>query len=201
VSRRLLEIVSAANRGDARAHFLELVTWARDVPLPSQQRAGGYLLYPLWRRVKVFLGRRPSPEDLHELTGTTYPRFSEIVRANEVQLEETFRRVFEFPPRLAAPTPGEFAVFSSVALGVLLASPQEELEAMRPGPASWLRRNQEQFRAEGLLDDETGAKRPLPWAAASDRRMAAVFRSSSRLGSDAGSRGSADALCETLIRR
>ena len=153
VWRRLGEIVSAAHRGDARTHVLAFATWPGELPLASQQRAGAYLLYLLYRQVKLTLVRPPTPEDLDELTIGAYPRFREILLAEEVQLEETFRRVFEFPPLRAPLKPGDFAVFSSVALGVLQANPQEELEAMRPGLASWLRRNQERFRAEGLLDD------------------------------------------------
>jgi hypothetical protein len=153
VWRRLREIVSAANRGNAKTHVLAFATWPVDLPLAGQQRAGAYLLYLLYRQVKLTVGRPPTPEDLHELTVSAYPRFREILLAEEAQLEETFRRVFEFPPLRAPLKPGDFAVFSSVALGVLQANPQEELEVMRPGLASWLRRNQERFRAGGLPDD------------------------------------------------
>ena len=160
VWRRLREIVSAANRGDSRAHVLAFTTWPSELPLASQQRAGAYLLYLLYRQVKVILGRTPSPEDLHKLAASNYPRFHEVLVADEGQLEETFRRAFEFRPLRAPLTPAEFAVFSSVALGVLLANPEQDLEAMRPGLAAWLRRNQERFRAEGLMDDGSGAVRP-----------------------------------------
>jgi hypothetical protein len=160
VWRRLCEIVSAANRGDAKAHVLAFTTWPSELPLASQQRAGAYLLYLLYRQTKVILGRTPNPQDLHELAAGAYPRFHEVLIADEVQLEETFRTAFEFPPLRAPLSPAEFAVFSSVALGVLLTDPAAELEAMRPGMAAWLRRNQERFRAEGLLDDPSGAEHP-----------------------------------------
>jgi hypothetical protein len=160
--RRLREVVSAANRGDADAHALAILKWPSDVPLVTQQRIGAYLLYLLWRQVKVTLGRMPTPEDLHELTDRVYPKFREILsRADKILLEETFRRVFEFRPLLEAPLrPGDFGVFSSVALGVLLTNPAAELEAMRPGLAAWLRRNQARFRAEGLPYDDADAERP-----------------------------------------
>lgn len=153
---RLSEIVSAANRGDGKAHTLAILRWPGEVPLAIQQRVGVYLLYLLWRQVKTLLRPTPTPEDLHELAVSAYPRFREILTASEAQLEEVLRRSFEFPPLHASLAPGDFGVFSSVALGVLLAHPEQELEAMRPGLASWLRRNKERFRAEGLLEDPSG---------------------------------------------
>jgi hypothetical protein len=159
--RRLSQIVIAANRGDADAHALAIMRWPAEVPLAVQQRVGVYLLYLLYRQVKVILGRQPTAEDLHELTGDIYPKFSEILsKADEILLEETLRRVFELPPLRAPLKPGDFGVFSSVALGVLMTNPEVDLETMLPGLASWLHRNQEKFRAEGLLDDSSESGRP-----------------------------------------
>jgi hypothetical protein len=104
--------------------------------------------------VRTILGRSATPKDLHELTVSAYPRFREILHADEVHLEETFRRAVELPPLRASLTPGEFFAFSSAALGVLLVNPAVELNAMRPGLASWLKENSERFHAEGLMDEE-----------------------------------------------
>jgi hypothetical protein len=41
---RLQEIVNAANRGEADAHYLPVSNWPGELPLASQQRAGVYLL-------------------------------------------------------------------------------------------------------------------------------------------------------------
>jgi hypothetical protein len=158
---RLVEIVSAANRGDADAHFLAISKWPEELPLVGHQRAAVYLLYLLYRQVRINLGgRRPTPEDLHDLTGTVYPRFREILTADALLLEEAFRAVFELPPLRVTLKPGERVALSSAALGVLMVDPAREMGEMRPGLASWLRRNQEKFRAEGLLDDPSGAERP-----------------------------------------
>jgi hypothetical protein len=155
---RLREMIGAANRGDADAHFLAIRNWPREVPAAAQQRIGVYLRYLLYRKVKAILGRTPGGGDLHELALSSYPRFREMLHADEAQLEETLRKAFEFPPLRAPLQPGEFVVFGSVVLGVLMVNPKEELQGMRPGLAVWLRRNQEQFRGEGLLDD--AAERP-----------------------------------------
>lgn len=157
---RLRQIISSANRGDADAHALAILRWPEEVSLAGQQHAGAYLLYLMYRKVKLTLGRAPTPDDLRELTVSAYPRFREILRADEVQLEDTFRRAFELPLLGARLTPGEFFVFSSVALGTLLVSPADELDAMRPGLASWLHLNRDKFRAEGLLDDLPGEQGP-----------------------------------------
>jgi hypothetical protein len=152
---RLHTVVTSANRGDTDSHALELLRWRDEVPLASQQYAGIYLLYLLYRAVKDTLGRSPNQSDLHELTTSAYPRFREIMRAEEGQLEDTFRRAFDLPPLRPPLTAGEFVVFSSVALGVLLVNPDNDLEVMRPGLASWLQRNHARIRAEGLLDDRS----------------------------------------------
>jgi len=157
---RLVEIVSAANRGDADAHFSAISKWPEELSLVGHQRAAVYLLYLLYRQVKTTIGRAPTQADLHELTSTVYPRFREILTADELLLEETFRAVFEFPPLRVTLKPGERVALSSVALGVLMVDPAREMEAMRPGMAGWLSRNQEKFRAEGMLDDPSGAERP-----------------------------------------
>jgi hypothetical protein len=151
---RLRAVVAAASRGDSDAHALELLRWRNEVSLASQQHAGVYLLYLLYRAVKDMIGKSPTSVDLHEIAVSAYPRFREILRAEEAQLEDTFRRAFDLPLR-GPLKPGEFVVFSSAALGVLLMSPDEDLERMRPGLASWLDRNRDRFRAEGLTEDRT----------------------------------------------
>ncbi len=95
---RLRTVVSSASRGDADSHSLELMRWPTEVSLAGQQHAGVYLLYLLYRTVKTALGKSPTPADLHELTITVYPRFRKVIRADDVQLEDTFRRAFELPP-------------------------------------------------------------------------------------------------------
>jgi hypothetical protein len=150
---RLCEAVIAAHRFDGLGHAQALLRWRREVALPIQQRAGAYLLYLLWRHIKTLLGRKPSPEDLRELAISIYPRFRDQLRGSEIQLDAVLRRAFGYTLPAAQVTPGEFMVFGSVALGLLLAEPQRELDLMRPGMASWWHKNKDRFREEGLLDD------------------------------------------------
>ena len=121
------------------------------MPLAGQQQMGLYLWYLLQYRVIDELGRKASPEDLHELTLSVYPRFRELVRGSEAQLEDTFRRAFEFSPLLSPPlTAADFMIFASVALGVLLVDPSAQLAAAHPHVAAWWHRHVQRFRTEGF---------------------------------------------------
>jgi hypothetical protein len=152
---RLCQAVTAAHRGDGRTFTRALMRWRDEVPLPIQQRSGAYLLYLMWRHLASRYGRKPTSEDLHELAVSCYPRFRKLLKASEAQLEAVLRRALSYPPSGTRLTPAEFTVFGCVALGLLLADPQQELDLMRPGMASWWQRNKDHFRAEGLLDERS----------------------------------------------
>lgn len=147
---RLVEIVTAANRGDADAHAVAVLAFAKRVPLPGHRQAGAYLLYLLYHQVKAVFGRVPREEGLHDLAVSTYPRVREVVVTNETLLEETFRRALQLPASRVPLTIGEFMLFGSAALGVLLRDPLGELEKMRPGLAVWMWRIREAFPGVGV---------------------------------------------------
>jgi hypothetical protein len=149
---RLVEVISAASRGDVDGHAQALMSWRYEVSLADQQHAGVYLLYLLFRTVSTIVGTPPTPTDLHVMAMSNYRKFHKFVRAEQVQLEDTYRRAFELPILRPPQTPAEFAVFGSVALGILLTDPVGDLDYMRPGLASWLNRNREKFRSEGLSE-------------------------------------------------
>lgn len=144
---RLVEMVTAASRGDARAHAVAVVAFSRQASLPGRMHADACLLYLLYHQLKTVLARVPTDDDLRHLARRTYPRFREVVVVDDIHLEDTFRRVLQFPPLGAALTQGEFLLCGSAALGVLLADPLGELEAMRPSLALWITRLLQAFPA------------------------------------------------------
>jgi hypothetical protein len=151
---RLLLLMSAARRQDARA-YAELLIWEPpDFGLPGHHRTGAYLLYLLNYRVKEVLAtNKPTAEQLHLLAEMTYPRFHEILgRAEQVQLEETLRTAFEMTPLAAGISPAEFTVFAAATLGLLLDDPDQDLAVIRPRVATWWNRNRDSFVRQGLKE-------------------------------------------------
>jgi hypothetical protein len=151
---RLRLLAKAASRMDAGGYG-ETMMWAPPgFGLPGQHRTGVYLLYLLSFRVKeVLQTNHPTPEQLHNLAETTYPRFRAVLdRAQEMHLEETLRSAFEMPPVATGVTPGEFTVFAAAALGLLLDDPDRELALIRPRLASWWNRHHDSFVRQGLKE-------------------------------------------------
>jgi hypothetical protein len=150
----LTTVVTAAARGDAGAYFSEIEGWPRTFPLPGQRRMGVYLMYALSFQVRVLLQRnQPTADDLRQTALGAHPRVLLVLeRAPAADLEETLRLAFELPPRGTGVTPGQFGALAGAILGVLMSDAASDLAAIRPRLASWWRRNQESFRAQGLLD-------------------------------------------------
>jgi hypothetical protein len=148
--QRLGKVIGAANRGDTRAHTAEFLLWAKEVPLARQQRAGLYLWYLLQYRITDTLRRRPTQQDLHEIALSAYPRFRQVVTADETLLEDVLRKVFEFPQLKTHIQAGQLAVLGSAVLGVLMDHPAADMEAARPHLIQWWQRNVKRFREQGL---------------------------------------------------
>lgn len=147
---RLVEIVAAASRGDADGHALAVLTFSKRVPLAGHQQAGAYLTYLLYHQMRKALGRVPTGEDVPDLTLSTYPKFREVVVADEAMLEEAFRKALQLPPLRTALTAGEFMLLSSAALGAMLVDPIAGLDALRPGLALWIWRMRDAFPDAGI---------------------------------------------------
>jgi hypothetical protein len=142
-------VVAAASTGDANAHAEVFRRWPADVP-GEGRRASVYLWFLLRYRVAEVLGRRPAPEDLHELAVRVYPRFARLTRQDEGRLEATFRTVFdsaESPDHLRG---SMFLILGTAALGALLDDAEPELAVMRPHLAEWWQRNADEFRDRGV---------------------------------------------------
>jgi hypothetical protein len=154
----LCDAIAAAHRGDTAAAHAATRRLDTDVPVDGQ--AGTYLWYLLRYRVTEIFGHRPTQEDLRELTAISYPKFSRVIRGDSRLLWNTLRTVFKLAPDEEKVTAGQLVVAGSVALGVLLDDPQAQMDAMRPHLADWWRRSLESFRAQGILEDRSGAERP-----------------------------------------
>jgi hypothetical protein len=150
--RHLVEVVSTVSHGDVDGHAQALMSWQGEVPLAAQQHAGVYLLYLLFHTVKTIIWTEPTPTDLHVLAMSNFAKFHKFVRAERVQLEDTYRRAFGLPMLRPPLSPAEFVILGTVALGILLPDPVNDLESMRPALSEWMNRNREKFRSEGLLE-------------------------------------------------
>jgi hypothetical protein len=140
----LRESVIAAHQGDAEGHAAALLRLERDLPVDI--KAGAYLWYLLRYRVAALLGRRPRPDDLHELAQRFSPKFAKLVRSGQGELEDMLLTVFNFAAREMQIKGGRAIVVGSAALGVLLDDAETELTEMRPHLAAWWRRNANEFR-------------------------------------------------------
>lgn len=140
----LREIVTAAYQGDAESHVAALLRLEREVP--TDAKAGAYLWFLLRYRVSALLGRRPRPEDLHELAQRYAPKFAKLIRGGQAELEDTLFTVFDFTTRGSKVKGGKAVIVGSAALGVLLNDVEAELAEMRPSLADWWARNATEFR-------------------------------------------------------
>jgi hypothetical protein len=144
--------VIAAAHGLNRDNFARLSRdFASQVRLPGQQKAGLYLWYLLRHALAHLVGGAvPREDDLGRAADNYGARFSAVVDADRNLLEDTFRKVFELPPRTKEIGPGELLVLGTAALGVLYVDPSADLEKMKPKLAQWWSNNSEQFHSQGL---------------------------------------------------
>ena len=85
--------------------------------------------------------RRPSAEDLREISAQALPGFAVVIRGDGSVLEDVLRTVFKLASKDQEVAGGRFVVLAMVALGVLLNDPVADMEAMRPDLAAWWQRD------------------------------------------------------------
>lgn len=158
--RILSKFIAAASRGDVNATRDAIPRLESE--LPNDGQAGMIVRYLLEYRVIDLLQRRPTPDDLHELAMSAWPRFAEVVNANEGMLEDLLRTVFEFAAEERKITGAAMIVLGSVALGALLSDPVAELETVRPRLETWWQRNAPDFRHRGIIGSGAGPGGPCP---------------------------------------
>lgn len=139
--------------GDAAAARSVIPRLERD--LPNDGQAATYIWYGLRYRVIEIMERRPTPEDLHELAISTWPRLGELIHGDDRLVEDLLRSVFRFPPLRDEITGAKLIVLGSAALGALLNDPAADLDVIRPHLAEWWRRNLEDFRRQGIVGAES----------------------------------------------
>jgi hypothetical protein len=83
------------------------------------------------------------------LASRFYPQFSELIRGDQSQLEDTLLTVFALAAEDRKVKAGNAVVMGSAALGVLLDNPTADLETMRPSLADWWQRNKAGFGMAG----------------------------------------------------
>lgn len=152
----LTEAVVAASRGNVRSTHLATRRFVTDLPVDG--RPGTYLWWLLRYRVVRLLGRRPTPDDLHEIAGILEETFGLVIRDVSL-LEDVLLTVWKLAPPERSVEAGRFIVAGIVALALLLDDPTVDLEAARPDLAAWWRKNVDKFRDQGILKDRSASAR------------------------------------------
>jgi hypothetical protein len=147
---RLSVIFAAAHRGDPDQLADLWLKLEREVSEKGRDQAAVYLRFLLEYRVIEILGRRPTVEDLHELSISTYTRYRQVIREDEEVLEDLLGTVFKFLPPERYVKGARFMVLASAAVGVLLDDPASQLDAIRPPLARWYRRHENKLRELGM---------------------------------------------------
>jgi hypothetical protein len=143
---RLGHAITLAHGGHAEVFVPEAMSWADEMPLVAQQRAGLYVYALLNFQIQQILRRKPTAPDLQILARQIERPFTRILdRASSRQIEETPRRAFEMRPLDRQPAGGEFLLFGITVLGILLDDPNEQLQRIRPHIAEWWPRSQDRF--------------------------------------------------------
>ena len=149
---RLVELIRAAHEMDLEVFQALQWTFAKEVKLPGQHRAGPFLWYLLRNALGGKVGgRAPTDAELELISRDYSARFGVLVKADRTVLEDTFRTVFERAPLKKEITPAELMVLAPAALGVLYEDPDAELSRMKPHLDRWWQKYSEKLRSQGLL--------------------------------------------------
>lgn len=149
---RLAGMIRAAHEMDRELFAVRARSLGEEVELPGQQRAGLYLWYLLRNALGGKVGGRvPTDAELARISRDYFARFSAVVDADRLALEDTFRKVFERAPLKEEIGPGALLVLGLAAVGVLYEDPDAELSKMKPHLDSWWRKHAEKFHSQGLL--------------------------------------------------
>lgn len=149
---RLVELIKAAHEMDMEVFQARQWSFAKEVKLPGQHRAGPFLWYLLRNALGGKVGGRvPTDAELELISRDYFPRFGALVKADRTVLEDTFRTVFERAPLKKEITPAELIVLAPAALGVLYEDPDAELSRMKPHLDRWWQKYSEKLRSQGLL--------------------------------------------------
>ena len=149
---RLAGIIRAAHEMDREVFVVRARSFAEEMELPGQQRAGLYLWFLLRNALFWKVGKRvPTDAELARISRDYFARFRALVDADRLALEDTFRKVFERTPLREEISPGALLVLGLAVLGVLYEDPDAELTKMKPHLDSWWREHAEKFHSQGVL--------------------------------------------------
>jgi hypothetical protein len=149
---RLVELIRAAHEMDMEVFLARQWSFAKEVKLPGQHRAGPFLWFLLRNALGGKVGGRvPTDAELELISHDYFARFSVLVNADRTVLEDTFRKVFERAPLKKEITPADLLVLAPAALGVLYDDSDAELSRMKPHLDRWWQKYSEKLRSQGLL--------------------------------------------------
>jgi hypothetical protein len=147
---RLVEPIRAAHEMDVEVFRARQWSFAKEVKLPGQHRAGPFLWYRLRNALGGKVGGRVPTDAELELISCDYSvRFGALVNADRTVLEDTFRSVFERAPLKKGISPAELMALAPPALGVLYDDPDAELSRMKPHLDRWWQKYSEELRSQG----------------------------------------------------
>jgi hypothetical protein len=149
---RLTEIIKAAHELNREAFVAHARSFADEMKLPKQQRAGLYLWYLLRNALGGTVGGRvPTDIELAQISRDYLERFNAVVDADRATMEDVFRKVFERAPLEKEVGPGALLVLAPAALGVIYPDPDVELNRMKPHLNNWWLKHAEKYHSQGLL--------------------------------------------------
>jgi hypothetical protein len=149
---RLTEMIRAAHELNREAFAVLTRSFADEMKLPRQQRAGLYLWYLLRNaRGGMVGGRVPTDAELARISRDYFARFSAVVDADRPTIEDVFRKVFERAALKKEIGPGALLVLAPAALGVIYPDPDAELSRMKPHLNRWWQKHSEKYHSQGLL--------------------------------------------------
>jgi hypothetical protein len=143
----VVEAVTAAASDDPKDFPTTLKRLAS--PSNNDTRIWLYVFVLLQAAVAQRLGSEPDNERLGQLADRLYPRWQSIVTYEKKTLYDALRTVFGLADAEHEVTGNMGSVSFTVALGVLLSDPVQELADLRAALATFLRENESWLRVDG----------------------------------------------------
>jgi hypothetical protein len=150
VWRQLTGIIAAGTKGDGNKLARLWLRLERELSDRQRKLAGVYVWYLVQYCVAQILQRSPTAGDLHDLAVRGDPKFAQLIRAGEVNMEKTLRSVFQFASPDQQVTGGQLYIAGSAAVSALLSDPAA-LEAIRGPLSRWYARNATTLTDLGIL--------------------------------------------------
>lgn len=137
--RDLNSVVGAAHRRDMRGYRSAVRRLSRKYSLEQQNLAGIWVQPLLTRAVIEAVGGIPSAEDIDRLCSVLWDDFRTVVGGGDPHLlHDALAYEFSDVELLGELAFRDYCIAGSVALGLLLADPNADLDRMKPWAQEWI---------------------------------------------------------------